>query len=321
MDKYKLIFRGQLKEGKDQAAIGKFLCKFLGLAETNAEKLFSGRAYALKSNLPQQQAYDLQGKLDQAGILTDVIREKPLQNDVTYQEKVIQTKQGRERVAEPDYKMLVGDKTLCRHCGSHLSDASSTADNVSQQLKITPTVNVLSENHATKDKGEISVQNIDALDVSDWWKERFVILHKSGAGQKSIFEYALSPGIKLLPKSDSRKLLSMKTWIIGFFIGPLIYFFKGMHRKGFVLLLLYVFIEFIIAAIAHEFYFELNAVAYMLIGATIVHIFYIFDYYKFRVQSETFWPQLPKWMGNGVAIASSWFVTLGLYALWLTDYF
>jgi hypothetical protein len=110
MDKYKLIFRGQLKEGKDQAAIGRFLCKFLAIAETNAEKLFSGRAYALKSNLPQQQAYDLQGKLNQAGILTDVIREKPLQNDVTYQEKVIQTEQGQERIAEPDYKMKVGDK-------------------------------------------------------------------------------------------------------------------------------------------------------------------------------------------------------------------
>lgn len=116
MDKYKLIFRGQLKEGKNQATIGRFLCKFLGIAETNADKLFSGRAYALKSNLQQQQAYELQAKLDQAGILTDVIREKPLQDEVTYQERVVQTAQGREDVAEPDYKMRVGDKTLCNFC-------------------------------------------------------------------------------------------------------------------------------------------------------------------------------------------------------------
>jgi hypothetical protein len=315
MDKYKLIFRGQLKEGKSQAVIGKFLCKFLGLAESNAEKLFSGRAYSLKSNLAQQQAYELQGKLDVAGIITDVIREKPLQNEVTYQERVVQTEQGRESVAEPDYKVKLGDKTLCRHCGSHLIDPVSATNSVPTQSVIVTHQNLPSTNQTVSEYAEISLDAIEALDISDWWKERFVILHTSGASQKSLVDYVFSPEGKLALKSGSKKIFSIKAWIIGYFIGPIIYFFKGMHRKGFTLLLLNALINLIISAIAYAFDLELSIVVSMLIGATIVNIFYVYDYYKYRIHNETFWPQLPKWIGHGVVIAIGWIVIIGLHTL------
>ena len=75
MERYKLIFDGQVKEGKDKQVIGAFLCKFLKISESNKDKLFSGRSYSLRKNLNQQQANELHAKLEQAGILTKVIRE------------------------------------------------------------------------------------------------------------------------------------------------------------------------------------------------------------------------------------------------------
>ncbi len=318
MDKYKLIFRGQLKEGKDQAAIGRFLCKFLGIAETNAEKLFSGRAYALKSNLPQQQAYDLQGKLNQAGILTDVIREKPLQNDVTYQEKVIQTEQGQERIAELDYKLKVGDKTLCRHCGSHLVETTSL-NSIDTQNSTAPTLLVLPpEQTKPQVEKDISAAEIDALHVSDWWKGCFRLLHQSGAGRMNVFEYFYGKnGLRTLTSDSRKKLLPYAALVGAFFIGPLVYLFKKMYRKGFALFTVDMCFLLFLEIGAYELDIELHYVTHSLFGVALVYQFYVTDYYKHCLKAETFWPEVPKWMGNSVVIALGLCTTLVMYGLWL----
>lgn len=318
MDKYKLIFRGQLKEGKDQAAIGRFLCKFLAIAETNAEKLFSGRAYALKSNLLQQQAYDLQVKLNQAGILTDVIREKPLQNDITYQEKVIQTEQGQERLAEPDYKMKVGDKTLCRHCGSHLVEPALLMS-AEAQNSTTPTLLTLpSEQSKQQVAKDISTSEIDTLYVSEWWKECFRALHKSGAGQMNVFEYFYgNNGLRTLTSETRKKLLPYTALVGAFFIGPLVYLFKKMYRKGFALFTVAVFFLLLFEIVAYELDIEIHYVTHNLFAVALVYQFYITDYYKRCLKAETFWPELPKWMGNSVVIGLGLCITLFMYGFWL----
>lgn len=318
MDKYKLIFRGQLKEGKDQTAIGKFLCKFLGLAETNAEKLFSGRAYALKSNLPQQQAYDLQGKLNQAGILTDVIREKPLQNDVTYQEKVIQTEQGQERIAEPDYKMKVGDKTLCRHCGSHLAETTSLISTDTQNSAAPTLLARPSEHSKPQVEKDFSTAEIDALNISDWWKERFRLLHKSGASQMNTIDYLYGKnGLGKLSSDARLKLMPYFAIATACLIGPLVYFFKKMYRKGSALLVVDMCSFLILEMGSYELDIELHYIAYHIVGVALVCQFYVLDYYKYRIKAETFWPELPKWMGNSVVIALGLFITFAIYGFWL----
>lgn len=318
MDKYKLIFRGQLKEGKDQAAIGRFLCKFLAIAETNAEKLFSGRAYALKSNLLQQQAYELQGKLNQAGILTDVIREKPLQNDVTYQEKVIQTEQGQERIAGPDYKIKVGDKTLCRHCGSHLAETTSLISADAQKSAVPTLLALPSEHSKPQVERDVSTAEIDSLHVSDWWKECFRLLHKSGAGQVNVFEYFYGKnGLNKLPIDARKKLLPYAALVGAFFIGPLVYLFKKMYRKGFALFAIDMCFLLLLEIGAYEFDIELHYVTYNLFGVALVYQFYITDYYKHCLKAETFWPELPKWVGNSVVIGLGLCTTLVMYGLWL----
>jgi hypothetical protein len=318
MDKYKLIFRGQLKEGKDKAAIGKFLCKFLGIAETNADKLFSGRAYALKSNLPQQQAYDLQGKLDQAGILTDVIREKPLQDEVTYQERVVQTAQGHERIAEPDYRMKVGDKTLCRHCGSHLSETTAMVHTDTPGIVVTSQLSLLPEQPKPQVEKEISTAEVDALNVSDWWKERFTLLHKSGASQMNTIDYLYGKnGLGKLSSDARLKLMPYFAIATACLIGPLVYFFKKMYRKGCALLVVDMCCFLILEMGSYELDIELHYIAYHIVGVALVCQFYVLDYYKYRIKAETFWPELPKWMGSSVVIALGLFITFAIYGFWL----
>lgn len=314
MERYKLIFDGQIKEGKDKQLIGTFLCKFLKISESNRDKLFSGRTYSLRNNLNQQQANELHTKLEQAGILTKVIREKSLQEDVTYQETVVNSAPYVKSEAD-DYRVAVSNKVLCKHCGSLLQDGA-----VSTQLTdIHPEpATALPKMPELQSNAAVTPVELETLDLSPWWKERFKLLQDSGAAAMGFKDYFVH-GITKLPKADSKKLtFQWFSMLIGLVIGPLLYLFKGMVRKGLILTLLSTVVSTIVAICMTLMGYEFKPFMSSLIAMVIVAQLYVYDYFRYKILNETFWPGLPKWMGSPVTITLAWLAFIG-FIYWISE--
>lgn len=314
MESYKLIFSGQLKEGRDQQTIGRFLCKFLRISESNSEKLFSGRAFALKSKLTKQQADELYSKLDSAGIITKVIRETALQEDITYQETIDKSAAGTQSSAVEDYRTTVGDKVQCKHCGSTLQSQASgevLKPHVDAPLPHTSETEAPIKN----DEKPAAVADIEALKISSWWLERFRLLKQSGAAEMGLKEY-FDKGIKALPSSDAKKLTyPLLPMFIALMIGPILYLFKGMYRKGFFLTFVSAVVGIIITIIAELFGAEVKPIFMSLFGMIIVGQIYIYDYFRYKVLGDTFWTEFPSWMGKPATLAVSWVALIGFLML------
>jgi Protein of unknown function (DUF2628) len=76
---------------------------------------------------------------------------------------------------------------------------------------------------AVGDIEEIGLEEqIDALSVSDKWKERFKAIQRTG-GVKF-------PNLKSMPRKERRKAYSFNA--LAFLFGPIYYMAKGMWRKG-----------------------------------------------------------------------------------------
>jgi len=122
MESYKIIFNGQISEGKDTVKIGTLLAKFLKLPESKADQLFNGKAYALKKNLNHEQALQVQGKLSSIGINTEIVKEVSLSNTVSFQEDL------KKDTSNEDFEILVDGKKCCKHCGSHLESQPNSVN-------------------------------------------------------------------------------------------------------------------------------------------------------------------------------------------------
>lgn len=315
MEKYKLIFDGQIKEGKDKQLIGVFLCKFLKISESNKDKLFSGRSYSLRKNLNQQQAEELHAKLEQAGILSKIIREQSLQEDVTYQDTVVSSDFSAKHLAVDDYKVIAGNKVFCKHCGSSLQDESVNAQHVDIFRQPNPVLPATEKSSESRSKDTIAPLDFESMSLSPWWKERFRLLQESGAAELGIRDYFVH-GISKLPKADSKKLtFQWFSILIGLLIGPLLYLFKGMFKKGLFLSLVNGVIGVLIAICMVLMGFEVKPFITNIISMIIVAQFYVYDYFRYRVLKETFWPGLPKWMGHSVTITLAWLLFLGFIYL------
>lgn len=83
---YKVIFRGEISESSDRGKIEPVLAKFFKIPVAKANLLFNGKAYALKKGLDVDNAIAVQQKLLGIGVITRLIREETLVDDITYQE-------------------------------------------------------------------------------------------------------------------------------------------------------------------------------------------------------------------------------------------
>ncbi|MCE9685809.1 DUF2628 domain-containing protein [Shewanella sp. AS16] len=72
MNSYKVIFRGEITQGKDQHKLSQALAKFLKVPEAKAHLLFSGNPICIKKELSEVQAQTLKTKLFSIGIITYV---------------------------------------------------------------------------------------------------------------------------------------------------------------------------------------------------------------------------------------------------------
>jgi len=47
MESYKVLFKGQITEGKNKEKLGALLARFLHMSESETEQLFNGSAYVV----------------------------------------------------------------------------------------------------------------------------------------------------------------------------------------------------------------------------------------------------------------------------------
>lgn len=327
MEKYKLIFSGQIKPDKQKDVLGRFLCKFLNISESNIDKLFSGRSFALRSNLSQQNVYELQAKLEQAGILTNVIREQQLEEEVTFQDTTQRGNSGQESVVSNDYKMRVGERTICRHCGSHLDEAPAQAliaANAQQPIITQPAVLSAQVAEVVTQIAIPSVQTVTnshevsteilSLKVSETWKQRFEILEKGGAGSLTFSKFFFGEGIKRLSQSEVRSILfPVGIFVLGMLGGIFNYLFRGLVRKGLfigsILFAIFAVIEFS----ASLFGYGVSPKLVPIVSGCFFTYFCSYDVYKLKVKHESFWPELPKLLGNPFLLTVMFVASLGLY--------
>lgn len=90
---------------------------------------------------------------------------------------------------------------------------------------------------------EPGLQKIEALDVSETWKNRFKAIWKAGG--------PTMPHAKSLPKAERRLLHSFS--ILPFFLGPFYYLSKGMWKRAITMTLMCV-VAIVILGIIFDFY-------------------------------------------------------------------
>ncbi len=91
MESYKVLFKGQIIEEKNKDKLGVLLARFLNMQESETEQLFNGKSYALKKNLELDKAEQIQSKLASQGIITNIVKETVIHEDVSIQENISTT--------------------------------------------------------------------------------------------------------------------------------------------------------------------------------------------------------------------------------------
>lgn len=128
--------------------------------------------------------------------------------------------------------------------------------------------------------------NIDALDVSDRWKQYFKGIQANGGLQLPLF--------KALPK-DQRKAAfkqiqpPMVSFVLAFVFGLFYYIAKGMWKKGLVLTAIVAFIVIVLGTVLYMIGGEMLAKAVNFAGAAIFGMMAPRDYYAFKVENDTGW--------------------------------
>ena len=125
----------------------------------------------------------------------------------------------------------------------------------------------------------VSLDEIDALPVSDKWKIRFRAISKAGGVRL--------PNIKNLPKSERRGANGFNA--LAFFFGPFYYMAKGMWRRGITLFLVCLGVLLVVELILE--YFGLSKFSKSL-GYGVGAVFAVranIDFYKKMVLKDYGW--------------------------------
>ena len=133
---------------------------------------------------------------------------------------------------------------------------------------------------ATLDAADNALDSvIDALEVSDKWKEKFRAI--ALAGGPSL------PDLKKLPRHKRRKAFSFN--VLAFLFGPIYYIAKGMWKKGLAIFFIALVLIVVLGVILD--YFGLGKVADLL-GYAVSAVYALranIDYYKKMVLRDNGW--------------------------------
>lgn len=127
MVSYKVIFQGEIAEGRNKEKTLSLLAKFLKLPESKANQLLNGKSYALKKNISLTKAQQLQEKLSSVGIVTKIAKDTVKQEKNSPSAKVLKL--------TDNYEVVVNGAKCCRYCGSNLEAAHVSAIGISKQVE------------------------------------------------------------------------------------------------------------------------------------------------------------------------------------------
>ncbi|WDE13532.1 DUF2628 domain-containing protein [Thalassomonas haliotis] len=125
--------------------------------------------------------------------------------------------------------------------------------------------------------------------LSDKWRAKFELLEKVGADKQFIFKAARGASFKALPFKQ-KQTISFN--LLAFFFGPFYYFAKKMWHKGALLLALTWLCACLSFTIEITLNTKLDNILYWIIPATICAQLANYDYFRFIVHQEKFWPGL-----------------------------
>ncbi|MEI6894960.1 MAG: hypothetical protein V5789_10120 [Colwellia sp.] len=107
---YKIIFKGEIKNERYRSKTEAALAKLFNINAAKASVLFNGKSYALKKGLTQGAAELMQRKLNQIGVVSYLIREETITDEITCQSNMAVKNKSE---GEPQNK-----KSTCLDCGS-----------------------------------------------------------------------------------------------------------------------------------------------------------------------------------------------------------
>ncbi|UKA12891.1 DUF2628 domain-containing protein [Photobacterium damselae] len=131
------------------------------------------------------------------------------------------------------------------------------------------------------------MNNIDELNVSNRWKEKFKLIQEIG-GDNTSSSIALqkSEEFKALPLN---KRLAVNYNFFAFIFTALWYFAKGMWARGVVIFSLSFLLNCILGAVSAHFNYTFPGVVYWVVPAVLSATHANVDYYRFKVHGERIW--------------------------------
>lgn len=184
----------------------------------------------------------------------------------------------------PDEKLTDKEKKIkCKRCEGIVIIPALKSDNQEDML------GEPEQAPETSPETSINQVNIDELDVSESWKEKFKILEKVGANNKFIYKAMSSEAFKSLGFREKQKI---SFCFLAFIFGPLYYFFKKMWFKGAVIFGGITLLNAILTLIEIMIDTTLPPVIYWIPGSVICAQLANYDYYKHVLYKEKMWKQL-----------------------------
>jgi len=131
--------------------------------------------------------------------------------------------------------------------------------------------------------------DIDRLEISSSWKDKFKLLENVGAKEHFISKVMTSAKYKSLGFKEKQQV-SLNVW--AFFFGPLYYLFKKMWLKGALLWGAIVLLNTLLFLLEIITNFTFPSVFYWLPGNILCAQFVNYDYYRYVVHHEKVWTKL-----------------------------
>ncbi|WP_342609606.1 DUF2628 domain-containing protein [Vibrio tritonius] len=150
--------------------------------------------------------------------------------------------------------------------------------------------------------------------LSAKWLKRFELLDQFNAINRNRTDILRDKAFRALPWKK-RFLITTNLW--AFLFGPLYYFAKKMHRKGFVILGIASLWSAMLTVIEYQFSLTLPAFCFSILPSVICASYANFDYYLKKEIGQIMWARAPFWLHttSGVAIFTLLGIGINIWAI------
>ncbi len=262
MGTYKIVFKGQIKDGHNKEKLKAPLCKFLKVSIEKADILFSGKAFLLKKGLSEETAQKLHASLDKIGLVSHLIYEEAVTEGITTQHEEAKSSSAQRQAI-----------SHCPHCGGDLLKAPS----MNEQPNTTST----------------------NVEVKLSWRTVFDLFDRMGGPSADLTQMKKSETYQNFTFSQKMKV-NFSIW--GFVFVQFYYFYRGMWAKSFLLISCTLIIMGILNLLHGTISATLYNTANVLIAPVLFGTLAKYDYYRLKVVNEKMYKGLPEVFSNGFVI-------------------